>query len=364
MKAVQVLLRVLLLPFALTAVATAADEAPPQGWRVYQSTAGGYQVLLPGGNVEELKPDDALQAGAPTKLHMVAIVSEGVLYKIVDIDLPPKEVPAAGAEYDLLKRVSQIRARKPGMTLKDERKFESSEMPGIAFTIENSVDNKSEVVVEAWRSYLVGRKRICLMQAALLRENYPSADVDRFLNSFKRWEPPAAVKAELAAETAAQAKWATFTSKAGNFSVSLPGSPEASTVNATLGGSPVAMSLVRVAFAPDRQYAVRYADLPATSIAVRDPKQGLDQARDALLKEVGGKVVTERRAGLGRYAGRHVEAVGTGKVARGGTPLPEGTRMQVRFVFVKNRLFEVIRTVPKGDADDGATFFDSFKTKL
>gem|GEM_PF-1987641 len=363
MKAVQVLLRVLLLPFALTAVATAADEAPPEGWQVYRSVVGGYQVLLPEGKILEMDPVEKLPDGTACKLYPALTVSNEIVYKSLFCEWPPGFLPTGRDKRDLMDVLLGPNGLAPGRKYLNRRKFESAGLPAAEVVYEKRDKNNTKEVVDVLRLYQIDDRRTYAFVVTVPKEKYPSADADRFLNSFKRWEPPAAVKAELAAETAAQAKWATFTSKEGNFSVSLPGNPEASTVNATLGGSPVAMSLVRVAFAPDRQYAVRFADLPAASIAVRDPKQGLDQARDALLKEVGGKVVSERRAGLGRYAGRHVEAVGTGKVPRGGTPLPAGTRVQVRLFLVKNRLFEVIRTVPKGDNGDPAPFFDSFKTK-
>jgi len=112
------------------------------------------------------------------------------------------------------------------------------------------------------------------------------------------------------AACSAELDWREFTSADGRFAVLLPGKPARAAREVTLAGAkaPLHMTSVQVA---GMAFGVGYADLPPGA----DPARILAEGRDALVRNIGGRVTAERALDLDGARGIEFEADGTAQGA-------------------------------------------------
>jgi hypothetical protein len=147
-------------------------------------------------------------------------------------------------------------------------------------------------------------------------------------------------------------KWKEFTSPEGRFSVRMPGTPtdQAQKINSPVGTIELHVFVVEQSGA---QYLVAYNDYPEAMVRSGDPEKVLDGARNGVVANVRGKLVSEVKITLQQFPGREVRVM-----------IPDGAQiMQTRLYFVKNRLYQVGVVTPEADASskDNLKFLDSFK---
>ena len=132
----------------------------------------------------------------------------------------------------------------------------------------------------------------------------------------------------------------------------LPGKPREAARSVVTAAGAVDMHM-HTANAIGWQFSVAWADFPAA--AVREPERLIDAQRDALLHNVAGRLVAEKRAPLDGRPSRLV-------VLEGKTGVTVVT-LHARFVVDGARLYQVAATGAKGGVDQAGieTFLDSFK---
>lgn len=159
----------------------------------------------------------------------------------------------------------------------------------------------------------------------------------------------------LAASAAVAQAWKTYASKAGGFSVLMPGTPQyqkkpAPTAVGELMLHNFAVSTNRGATA----YIVSYTDYPAAVASQTSPEKMLVGARDGQLKNLQATATSDKEITVSGHPGRDVQF----KNARGFTG-----RCKMVMVKGKHRLYQVLALTTNGSASAGdfAKFVDSFK---
>jgi hypothetical protein len=112
------------------------------------------------------------------------------------------------------------------------------------------------------------------------------------------------------AACSAELDWREFASPEGRFAVLLPGRPARESREVTLAGAPTPMHMTSVQVA-GMAFGVGYADLPPGADAARVLAEG----RDALLRNIGGRVTAERPIDLDGARGIDFRADGTAQGA-------------------------------------------------
>ena len=168
---------------------------------------------------------------------------------------------------------------------------------------------------------------------------------------------PAAAPTPRPARGHEAAAWKEFAPWEGRFSVLMPGSPVASTLEVESPFGPLSMHLYTLT--TPTHYGVSYMDYPH-SLEVSDRlREFFAGVRDGGLCATDAKLLEEKEITLGTHPGRSF------KIQLGG-----GRVGQVRAYVVKNRLYQVIFTAPEGGAHDAGLpsleetanrFFDSFR---
>lgn len=158
--------------------------------------------------------------------------------------------------------------------------------------------------------------------------------------------------------------WKEFSSAAGQFTVSLPGTPKAdiATVGTPFGSLKSHFFVLETG---TFLYYVSYVDLPAGPETPEENKEALDESRDRALANH--RLISENDITLDGIAGRELLVDRNGLILKG------------RFFYAKQRLYHVILTAPTNvvfregkpsphakDRTDlfektSAKFFDSFK---
>jgi len=153
-----------------------------------------------------------------------------------------------------------------------------------------------------------------------------------------------------------EAEWQTFTSRAGGFTVLMPGIPTftATTAHTVVGA--VIENLYSLE-TPGATFSVEYTDLPGVATFFESDDDLYDDAKEGMLKRTGGKLIS--------YYG--IEQVGiTGKEieceipAAGKLPLQ---RLRASFLLKEKRLYVPSIIIPGGTKDDPlfARYLDSFR---
>ena len=145
--------------------------------------------------------------------------------------------------------------------------------------------------------------------------------------------------------------WREYASVEGRYAVLLPGKPreEARSVGTNLGTVTMHMT---AASAADWRFGVAWADYPEA--AAREPERLIDTQRDALLRNIAGRVLAEKPAPLNGRPGRLVAAEG-----KSGDAV---IALHARFVLDGTRLYQVAATGARGGVDQAGieTFLASF----
>lgn len=148
------------------------------------------------------------------------------------------------------------------------------------------------------------------------------------------------------------AEFKSFTSKEGKFKIEFPAQPTESKQNVP---SPIGQLTANLFTAEIPQsmsvYVVAYTDYPANLVKKSDDAV-LDGARDGCVKNVQGKLLSEKKLTLDKYPGREIAV-----------ELPGQARYRARIYIVNLRLYQVITVgseafVKSKDADK---FLDSFQ---
>jgi hypothetical protein len=147
----------------------------------------------------------------------------------------------------------------------------------------------------------------------------------------------------------AAAAWATFTSTAGSFAVSLPRVPTDVPGTVATGAEPAVSHTFSSRLDAKETYAVTYVDFPAGSLSAADPA--------VLLERVGTTTVGTN------------EQIHTSVISRDAVPgrgvefrMPSGSVVNVRYYLDGDRLYglEVDTTADRATSPNIARFFDSF----
>lgn len=156
----------------------------------------------------------------------------------------------------------------------------------------------------------------------------------------------------LCAVASSQAEWKTLTSKAGRFTMMMPGEAKEQTqdVPTPVGKITMTMYILEVG---GTAYFATFNDYPAELIQKSEAETLLNGARDGAVGNVKGKLTSEKKITIDTHPGRDIsfEALGGQFVARS------------RIYLVKERLYQVMVLAPKdnGLPKDIDKFLDSFK---
>jgi len=128
----------------------------------------------------------------------------------------------------------------------------------------------------------------------------------------------------------AELDWRELHWEDGKVKVMLPGKPSKATRDIVLGGEKLSMQMLQTQMT-GMAFAIAYAPLPAG-----DPAALLPLARDALLRNIEGTLLTEREVDVRGTTARGREFTGEGAVA--GTPM----LVAARVVAANGRFYQVV----------------------
>jgi hypothetical protein len=144
--------------------------------------------------------------------------------------------------------------------------------------------------------------------------------------------------------------WREFTWPQGRFSVLLPGRPAHGWREVALAGRAVRMDMVSVQI-KGLAFGVAYADLPADA----DPMRVINESRDALIRNISGRITTEHAVEIDGARGIEFEAEGATQEAR--------MRLAARILVGAGRFYQIVFVgrEERAAAVDTALFLGSFK---
>ena len=144
--------------------------------------------------------------------------------------------------------------------------------------------------------------------------------------------------------------WREFQIPAGRFKVLMPGVPKTSrqTIRTEIGN--VAATRYTATDAANVTYDVLLNDYPKAGVSRANPQKLLDSARDGLIYQTKGRIVSDRRITLAKFPGRDLEITDT-----------EGMHYRARLLWVDYRLYQVMTVTPGRPRPDANLFFDSFQ---
>ena len=159
--------------------------------------------------------------------------------------------------------------------------------------------------------------------------------------------------------------WIAYTSREGRYSVSLPAKPAVSTQEATAAnGEKFPQYLASVVEAGDVLFMIGYFDtMPGTVFSA-------DAARDGMLKQINGTLISENAISLGGYSGRELKVLTTPTPpppAEGAKPAePVEYIVRARLYEADKRVYVVQLISPKSLENDALAakatkYFDSFQ---
>ncbi len=131
------------------------------------------------------------------------------------------------------------------------------------------------------------------------------------------------------AACSAELDWREFTSPEGRFAVMLPGRPARDSREVALAGAKVPMHMTSVQMS-GMAFGVAYADLPPGL----DGERVVAEGRDALVRNIGGRVTAERPIVLDGARGIEFQAEGTAQGA--------AMRISARIAVAGDRFYQVV----------------------
>lgn len=152
------------------------------------------------------------------------------------------------------------------------------------------------------------------------------------------------------AACAPELDWREFTSPEGRFAVMLPGRPVRDSREVPLAGAKVPLHMTSVQVS-GMAFGVGYADLPPGADAARVIAEG----RDALVRNIGGRVTAERPVALDGARGIEFQADGSAQGA--------AMRVAARVAVVGDRFYQVVFVgrAERADEVDPTLFPGSFR---
>jgi hypothetical protein len=158
--------------------------------------------------------------------------------------------------------------------------------------------------------------------------------------------------------------WREVRSADGGFTLLLPDKPQTVTREIAFGGGTIRMTLISTGVGPTL-FAAGFAQLPPDAVAPAHIDDTIGWFRDALVRNVDGRVTSERPTRLAAaQAAGHVVRGGQiveahGRVGRDRQP----GRLAAHFHVVDDRIYEVVAIGADGEltADALETFFTSFR---
>lgn len=146
----------------------------------------------------------------------------------------------------------------------------------------------------------------------------------------------------------------TFSSREGGFSVETSSIPRQKKESVPTQNGPADIHTLTFEMQdPAAEYWVVYIDYPEVAVRQKGVSQLLKEARDGSVNNVRGRLLKERDILVGGYPGKEIEYEGEA--------LSEET-YKSRMCLVKQRLYVVLVTVPRGGPSERAEkFLDSFR---
>lgn len=144
--------------------------------------------------------------------------------------------------------------------------------------------------------------------------------------------------------------WREVGSAESGYAVLLPAKPDRATREVAIGAARVALHMQSV-HKDGMAFGAAHADLPPGTGA----GQLLDDARDALVRNIGGRVTSEQALAIAGASGRAFTAEGSAA----GEPM----RLAARVIVANDRFFQVVFVgrVGRGTAADVDMFLESFR---
>jgi len=146
------------------------------------------------------------------------------------------------------------------------------------------------------------------------------------------------------------AGWQRFESAEGRFKVDFPGKPVIKRGRLRIETGDIPSAWHTAGDGAEATYDVRYSDYPGTVMAKLTPAMLLEAARDGLLAQSRGQLVSEKSVGMGKVAVRDLEIVGA-----------DGMRYRFRLLLVDNRLYQLTAMAQPPARPDEERFFRSFQ---
>lgn len=145
-------------------------------------------------------------------------------------------------------------------------------------------------------------------------------------------------------------QWRMFSSRPGGFGVEFPGRPEVSRrmIRTEIGD---VISIRHTAGdGMHATYDVTYNEYPADRLGRLTPRKMVTAARDSLVQQAKGRLVSEKPVSLGKAAGRDCEIIGA-----------DGMRYEIRLLVDGSRMYQLIAMAQPPARPDTRKFFDSFR---
>lgn len=155
---------------------------------------------------------------------------------------------------------------------------------------------------------------------------------------------------------AGEADWRTFTSRAGGFTVLMPGTPTfTATTDHTVVGA-VIENLYSLE-TPAASFSAEYSDLPGVATFFESDDSLYDDAKEGLLKRTGGRLISYYGIEQSGIRGKEIECEIPAAAHR---PL---RRERARFLLKDKRLYVLNITIPGGEDDQSlvSRYLDSFR---
>jgi len=145
--------------------------------------------------------------------------------------------------------------------------------------------------------------------------------------------------------------WREVSSTEGGYAVLFPAKPERASREVAIGGTRLVLNMASV-HKEGMAFGVAYAALPA---APADRDKLLADARDALVRNIGGRLTTDRTLDVGGHPAREFVAEG---IAEG-----EPMRLAARVLAANDRFYQVVFVGRgrRGTESDVSMFLESFR---
>ena len=144
--------------------------------------------------------------------------------------------------------------------------------------------------------------------------------------------------------------WREFLISAGRFKVLLPSWPKTTrrTIRTEIGD--VASTRYTTTDAADVTYDVLLNDYPKDGVSKANPQKLLDGARDSLMFQTKGRMLSYKSITVANFPGRDLEIMNDG-----------GIHYRARLVWVETRLYQIMTVTPGQPQPSANIFFDSFQ---